>query len=102
MNEQSGNALTQLFAWLAALSAALGLSTQDLVFMIFGLVGVVLSLASFISGRLDAHKRHKEDEKRTELLEKYFEDVRQLPPDERPSSVQVVTDAINRISTHAK
>lgn len=102
MNDQSGNALTQLFAWLAALSAALGLSTQDLVFMIFGLVGVVLSLASFISGRMDARKLHKEDEKRTRLLEKYFEDVRKLPPEQRPSSVKVVTDAINRISANAK
>ncbi|MFL7890233.1 hypothetical protein [Enterobacter pseudoroggenkampii] len=102
MNDQSGNALTQLFAWLAALSAALGLSTQDFVFMIFGLIGVVLSLASFISGRLDAHKLHKEDEKRTRLLEKYFEDVRKLPQEQRPSSVKVVTDAINRISANAK
>lgn len=102
MNDQSGNALTQLFAWLAAFSAALGLSTQDLVFMIFGLVGVVLSLASFISGRMDARKLHKEDEKRTRLLEKYFDDVRKLPPEQRPSSVKVVTDAINRISANAK
>ncbi|VFS43951.1 Uncharacterised protein [Enterobacter cancerogenus] len=56
MNDQSGNVITQFFAWLAAVSAALGFSTQDMVFMFFGLIGVLLSLASFISGRLDAQK----------------------------------------------
>jgi hypothetical protein len=102
MNDQSGNVITQFFAWLAAISAALGLSTQDIVFMFFGLIGVILSLGSFIFGRLDARKMHREDEKRTKLLEKYFDDVHQLPPEKRPSSVKVVTDAINRISADAK
>jgi hypothetical protein len=46
MNDQSGNVITQFFAWLAAVSAALGFSTQDMVFMFFGLIGVLLSLAS--------------------------------------------------------
>lgn len=48
MNDQSGNVITQFFAWLAAISAALGLSTQDIVFMFFGFIGVLLSLGSFI------------------------------------------------------
>ena len=66
--------------------------------MFFGLIGVLLSLASFISGRLDARKLHKEDQRRTQLLEKYFDDARKLPPADRPASVKVVTDAINRIT----
>lgn len=102
MNDQSGNLITQFFAWLAAVSAALGFSTQDMVFMFFGLIGVLLSLASFISGRLDARKLHKEDQRRTQLLEQYFDDVRKLPPAGRPTSVKVVTDAINRINANAK
>lgn len=102
MNDQSGNVITQFFAWLAAISAALGLSTQDIVFMFFGFIGVLLSLGSFIFGRVDARKLHKEDEKRTKLLEKYFEDAHLLPPEQRPASVKVVTDAINRISANAK
>jgi hypothetical protein len=59
-----------------------------------------LSLASFISGRLDARKLHKEDQRRTQLLEKYFDDARK-PPADRPASVKV-TDAINRINANAK
>lgn len=102
MNDQSGNVVTQFFAWLAAISAALGLSTQDIVFMFFGFIGVILSLGSFIFGRVDARKMHKEDEKRTKLLEKYFEDVHQLPPEKRPTSIRVVTDAINRINANGK
>lgn len=102
MNDQSGSVITQFFAWLAALSSALGLTTQDMVFMFFGLIGVLLSLASYISGRIDASKLHREDQRRTELLEKYFDDARKLPPEGRPASIQVVTDAINRINDNAK
>jgi hypothetical protein len=42
MNDQSGNVITQFFAWLAAVSAALGFSTH-MVFMFFGLIGVSFS-----------------------------------------------------------
>lgn len=102
MNDQSGNVITQLFAWLAAFAAALGLSTQDVVYMIFGLAGLLISLGSFVFGRLDARRLRKEEEKRTRLLANYFADAQQLPPEQRPSSVKVVTDAINRIGANAK
>ncbi len=102
MNDQTPNAVTQLFAWIAAFASAVGITTQDVVYMIFGLVGVIVSLASFFSGRVDARRIRKEEEKRTRLLEKYFEDIHQLPPEQRPSSAQVVTDTMNRISANAK
>ncbi|NIG74053.1 hypothetical protein F3J34_10645 [Klebsiella sp. Ap-873] len=102
MNDQTSNAVTQLFAWIAAFASAIGFTTQDVVYMLFGLIGVLVSLGSFIFGRLDAWRLRREEQKRTKLLEKYFEDAHQLPPEQRPSSVQVVTEAINRISANAK
>jgi hypothetical protein len=102
MNDQTSNAVTQFFAWIAAFASAIGFTTQDVVYMIFGLLGVIVSLASFFSGRIDARRLSQEEEKRTRLLEKYFEDIHRLPPEQRPSSAQVVTDTMNRISTNAK
>ncbi|WP_312743947.1 hypothetical protein [Cedecea neteri] len=102
MNDQTPNAVTQLFAWIAAFASAVGFTTQDVIYILFGLVGVIVSLASFLSGRLDARRFRLQDEKRTALLEKYLEEIHHLPPEQRPSSVQVVTEAINRISANAK
>jgi len=42
MNQQSGNIVTQFFAWLATIAAALGWTTQDFVYFIFGAIGVVI------------------------------------------------------------
>lgn len=75
MNDQPGNIVTQSFAWLAALAAGLGITTQDMVYMIFGLISVGISVASFINGRVDAHRLRKEDEKRTRLLQDYLEEL---------------------------
>jgi hypothetical protein len=49
MND-SGNIFTQFFAWVAAVASAIGFTTQDLVFMFFGAAGLLISLASYISG----------------------------------------------------
>lgn len=51
MND-SGNIFTQFFAWVAALASAIGFTTQDLVFMFFGAAGLLISLASYINGRV--------------------------------------------------
>lgn len=75
MNDQPGNIVTQAFAWLATLAAGLGITTQDMVYMIFGLVGVFISVASFINARLDARHMRREDEKRTQLLQGYLEEL---------------------------
>ena len=53
MND-SGNIFTQFFAWVAALASAIGFTTQDLVFMFFGAAGLLISLASYINGRVTA------------------------------------------------
>ncbi|MCT4709011.1 hypothetical protein MUA04_02115 [Enterobacteriaceae bacterium H11S18] len=96
MNDQPGNVVTQAFAWLAALAAGLGITTQDVVYMIFGLTGVAISFASYISGRLDAHRRQKEDEKRTQLLEDYLAALPDKNTAKSPAIVNTVSEVVKR------
>ena len=46
MNNQNENIVTHFFAWLAAVASMLGITTQDMVYILFGFIGVVISLAS--------------------------------------------------------
>ncbi|APG16961.1 hypothetical protein A3780_05050 [Kosakonia radicincitans] len=96
MND-SGNIFTQIFAWLAALAAAIGFTTQDLVYMFFGAAGLIISLASYVSGRLDARRRRREDEKRTQMLSGYLNEVKDKPSHERPAAVQVAVRALEKV-----
>jgi hypothetical protein len=96
MNDQPGNIVTQFFAWLATIAAGLGLATQDVVYMAFGLIGVVISLASYVNGRMDARRR-KEDEKRTQMLSSYLDEVKDKPHSERPAAVQVAVSALEKV-----
>jgi len=96
MNDQPGTIVTQFFAWLAAIAAGLGITTQDVVYMIFGLIGVVISLASFLSGRLDAWRSRSEDKQRTRMLRDYLDSVEDKPKEERPAAVKVAIDALER------
>ncbi|WP_202301528.1 hypothetical protein [Dryocola clanedunensis] len=96
MNDQPGSVVTQFFAALAAVAAYLGVTTQDIVYMIFGLIGVVISLASFLSGRLDAWRSRKEERQRTRMLRDYLDSVEDKPKEERPAAVKVAIDALER------
>jgi hypothetical protein len=58
MNDQPGNIVTQFFAWLGNDCRWLGLAT-GMSCMAFGLIGVVISLASYVNGRMDARRRRK-------------------------------------------
>lgn len=102
MNDQSGNAITQLFAWIAAFAAAVGFSTQDVVYMIFGLMGVLISLGTFICGRIDARNERREREKRTALFEKYLEQIASMPPEQRSASIEIISETLHRMDAHAK
>ncbi|HAS0922223.1 hypothetical protein ACHEUP_07205 [Enterobacter cloacae] len=95
MND-SGNIFTQFFAWVAALASAIGFTTQDLVFMFFGAAGLLISLASYINGRIDAHRRRKEDEKRTRMVNDYLKGVGDKPLHERPAAASVVVEALQK------
>ncbi|TFB19763.1 hypothetical protein E3U32_18105 [Lelliottia nimipressuralis] len=95
MND-SGNIFTQFFAWVAALASAIGFTTQDLVFMFFGAAGLLISLASYINGRVDAHRMRKEDEKRTKMVNDYLKGVGDKPLHERPAAASVVVEALQK------
>lgn len=95
MND-SGNIFTQFFAWVAALASAIGFTTQDLVFMFFGAAGLLISLVSYLSGRVDAYRRRKEDEKRTKMVDDYLTGVSDTPPHERPAAASVVVDVLKK------
>lgn len=97
MNDQPGNIVTQFFAWLGVIASGLGLTTQDVVYMAFGLIGVVISLASYVNGRLDARRRRNEDEKRTQMLSTYLDEVKDKPLHERPAAVQVAVKALEKV-----
>ncbi|MEQ6280849.1 hypothetical protein [Kluyvera huaxiensis] len=95
MND-SGNIITQFFAWVGTIAAALGFTTQDMIYMFFGAVGLLISLASFVYGRFDAHRKRKEDEKRTQMVNDYLNGVSDLPHQERPAAASVVVDVLQK------
>lgn len=95
MND-SGNIFTQFFAWVGTLAAALGFTTQDMVYMFFGAVGLIISLISYINGRIDARRKRKEDEKRTAMIRDYLDGISYKPIAERPAAVSVVADALTK------
>lgn len=102
MNDQQGTIITQFFAWFASVSAVLGVTTQDFVYILSGLIGVVISIASFVLGRIDARTKRQEERKRTDLLDEYLHDIQKKPVSERPSSAEAVTQAMNRINNDGK
>lgn len=96
MNDHSGNIFTQFFAWVGTLAAALGFTTQDMVYMFFGAVGLLISLISYVNGRIDARRKRKEDEKRTAMIRDYLDGITDKPIAERPAAVSVVADALTK------
>ena len=96
MNDHSGNIFTQFFAWVGTLTAALGFTTQDMVYMFFGAVGLLISLISYVNGRIDARRKRKEDEKRTAMIRDYLDGISDKPIAERPAAVSVVADALTK------
>lgn len=96
MNDSSGNAVTQLFAWIATFAAGVGISTQDVVYMFFGAVGLVVSLASYANGRLDARRERKEEQKRTQMLSDYLNSISDKPAHERPAAVSIAIEALKK------
>lgn len=97
MNDHSGNIFTQFFAWVGTFAAALGFTTQDMVYMFFGAVGLLISLISYVNGRIDARRKRKEDEKRTAMIRDYLDGISDKPIAERPAAVSVVADALTKV-----
>ncbi|KYP85574.1 hypothetical protein WB66_06510 [bacteria symbiont BFo1 of Frankliniella occidentalis] len=78
------------------MAGVLGWTTQDLVYFIFGFIGVVISLASYINGRIDARAARREDQRRTRIMEDYIADVKKKPLEDRPSAVEVISEAADK------
>lgn len=96
MNNQSGGFITQFFAWFATIASAAGITTQDVFFILFGFFGLVISVASFVFGRLDARKKRQQEEERTRMLDAYLDGNSHRPVTERPAAVRVISDALQK------
>jgi hypothetical protein len=73
MNDQyANNLVTRAFGLLATIASALGISTQELVYMIFAAIGAVVTILSFVASRMDARAKRKLDERRTNLYATYL------------------------------
>lgn len=96
MNDQPANLVTQSFAWLAALAAGLGITTQDMVYMIFGRLSVLISLASWLGGRLDARRQRLEDQKRTRILQTLVDDLQNRNRAEQIEIVRAVSEVLKK------
>lgn len=97
MNDQPGNIITQFFAWMATIASAAGIATQDMIYILFGAVGAIISVASFISGRIDSWRERREESRRTQLLADYLKTASEQPDHERPASAEVVAGAMKRM-----
>lgn len=72
-DQQATNFITRAFGVLATVASALGMSTQELVYMIFAAIGAIVTILSFLMGRLDARAKRRQEERRTDLYEQYLE-----------------------------
>ncbi|HEI9795064.1 TPA: hypothetical protein SLN52_003911 [Serratia marcescens] len=72
-DQQATNFITRAFGVLATVASALGMSTQELVYMIFAAVGAIVTVLSFLMGRIDARAKRRQEERRTDLYEQYLE-----------------------------
>ncbi|MDX7082494.1 hypothetical protein [Serratia marcescens] len=72
-DQQATNIVTRVFGVLATVASMLGISTQELVYMIFAAVGAIFTVLSFVMGRLDARAKRKQEERRTTLYENYLD-----------------------------
>ena len=96
MND-TNSVYTQLFAGFAAIASALGLSTQDLIYLVFALIGLILSIASFVYARIDAAKRHEEDKKRTAILNQLVDQEMLKPEEDRKAGVTHLKNFVSKI-----
>jgi len=95
MNDHSGN-ISRSFRVGWNPRGSIGFTTQDMVYMFFGAVGLLISLISYVNGRIDARRKRKEDEKRTAMIRDYLDGISDKPIAERPAAVSVVADALTK------
>ncbi|MFB5745087.1 hypothetical protein ACE38U_09370 [Cedecea sp. S5-13] len=94
-NEHTESIVTRFFAVVTAWAAAMGISTQDLAYIAFGALGAVVSVTSFICGRIDARHARKEDSKRTAIIAEYAENA--ATNGHNPAALDVLVHTLEKV-----
>lgn len=99
MHEHS-DLLTRLFGGFTAVAAVLGISTQDLAYIVFGFIGMLCTVASFVCQSWNEHKKtranEREERARTEIIREYIEEARRLHTENHSAALDVVEEATKR------
>lgn len=93
MNDQSSNIITQFFAWLAAVASAAGITTQDIGFIAFGFIGVLVSALSFIANRIEARAKRKQEAERTEIIRQFYN---RADPNNPAATAKILSDVAEK------
>lgn len=93
MDQASSNIITQFFAWLAAIASAAGITTQDIGFIAFGFVGVLVSVISLVMNRIDARARRKQEADRTEIIRQFYN---RADPNNPAATAQILSDVAGK------
>lgn len=65
-------AAVHFFNGIAVVATIAEIKTQDVIYFGIGFVGICISFTAFLCSRSDASRNHKENKRRTEILEKYL------------------------------
>jgi hypothetical protein len=97
MNDGSGNLVTHTAAGVTAIAAALGISTQDMIYLIVSILGLIISIASFACKRADSHKYLLEDKKRTDVFESFIKGLTDESNKNTTSAAHSAITALNKL-----
>lgn len=97
MNPTNGHDLP--YWWSAALGLFSLLSLQDYVFILGAIISAVFTIKTYYAKRREEREQLNEEKKRTQIIEKYLDEVSRKPGSDRPASAEVVTEAMKRIAS---
>lgn len=99
MNPTNGHDLP--YWWSAALGLFSLLSLQDYVFILGAVISAIFTVKTYYAKRKEERERLQEEKKRTQLLSNYLAEVAKKPHSDRPAAAEVVTEAMQRVSSGA-
>ncbi|WJV61373.1 hypothetical protein PCO87_15860 [Pectobacteriaceae bacterium C52] len=88
--------------WSGSLAFFSTLSLQDYVFVIGAVISAFFTVKTYYAKRKEERENLKEERRRTQLLADYLNGVSSKPESARPSSVEVVAEAMKRMGGHEK
>ncbi|AYH27149.1 hypothetical protein C5E20_08395 [Pectobacterium parmentieri] len=83
--------------WSGSLAFFSTLSLQDYVFVIGAVISAYFTVKTYYAKRREEKENLEEERRRTQLLADYLSGVSLKPEHERPASVEVVAEAIERM-----